>query len=55
MVSGAKASLQASVVSGALYFTLMKYSPFFKNVFSVSARTALTVRGLPPARSCPAV
>ncbi|GLI64309.1 hypothetical protein VaNZ11_007537 [Volvox africanus] len=42
-LSGLKAALQASVVSGALYLAAMKYSPFFRNVFSVSARTALTV------------
>ncbi|GIL83756.1 hypothetical protein Vretimale_10552 [Volvox reticuliferus] len=42
-LSGLKAALQASVVSGALYLAAMKYSPFFRNVFSASARTALTV------------
>ncbi|GLC40353.1 hypothetical protein PLESTB_001680000 [Pleodorina starrii] len=42
-LSGFKAALQASVVSGSLYLAAMKYSPFFRNTFSASARTALTI------------
>mmetsp|Transcript_2467 Transcript_2467/g.4143 ORF Transcript_2467/g.4143 Transcript_2467/m.4143 type:complete len:106 (-) Transcript_2467:96-413(-) len=35
--------IKASIVSGGLFWATWKYSPFFRNRFSVSARTALLV------------
>lgn len=43
LFSGFKAGVMASVVSGGLYLLAVKHSPFFRNTFSASARTALTI------------
>ncbi|KAG1655526.1 hypothetical protein FOA52_000006 [Chlamydomonas sp. UWO 241] len=43
LISGAISAAKAAAVSGSLYFATMRLSPFFKQRFSASARTALTV------------
>lgn len=43
LYSGIWSGLQAGVVSGGLYHLALRYSPYFRDGFNASARTALFI------------
>ncbi len=43
LIHGSVSALKAAVVSGGLFYLTWKSSPFFRNNFNASSRTALAI------------